>query len=213
MTSTAGTPGKPTRPVACLVSCIVAALVAILAAALDWSLIDWLPGLMFMPSHLVLTLIPLACGFVWATLELRNVRRGGLWHAAPFTACVAAIVLLQYAPFTRIWLHANFRLLQTERERIVGQIDSGELKPNVAHNASLIALGRSRRNVSAGGNEIKIEMRQGKAWVLFFTFRGINHYSGFLYVPDDGDPDTFADLAERRHQVVAFAPRWHFVAR
>ena len=91
--------------------------------------------------------------------------------------------------------------------------ESGTLRPNVAHNGSLIALGRSGPNVSAGGNEMMVETRADKPWVLFFTFRGINHYSGFLHVPDGGDPDTFADLSERRHQIVPHAPGWYFVAR
>lgn len=57
------------------------------------------------------------------------MRRGGPWHAAPFAVCIGAIVALQYVPFTRIWLDANFWLLRTERERIVAEIERGSSSP------------------------------------------------------------------------------------
>jgi hypothetical protein len=191
----------------------VCSLLAILAAAFDWTLLDWFPGLMFMPGHLFVTLIPLAACAIWAMAELFWVPRGGLRHAAPLLVCALAVLVLLHAPFTRIWLAGNFWWHLHARAEIVRQVEGGTLAPNVAHNSSLIALGRERRNVSAGGNDIKVETRDGKPWVLFFTFRGINHYSGFLHVPEGGDPGTFADLADRRHQVVAYAARWYFVAR
>jgi hypothetical protein len=203
----------PAPPWACLGLCIVFAAIALLAAAFEWTLIDSFPALMFMPGHLVVSLAPLVGGTIWAAAELRRVRRGGWWHAAPFAVCVATLLALQYLPFTRIWLDANFWWHRTEREPIVRQVEDGTLEPNVAHNGSLIALGDKTGKVSAGDNDIMIETRAGKPWVLFFTFRGINHYSGFLHMPDGGDPETFADLSERRHQIVQYAAGWYFVAR
>jgi hypothetical protein len=201
---------EPSRPWVCFASCIAAALFAILAAALDWSLIDRFPALMFMPGHLLVSLVPLTLASIWSVLQLFRVRSGGLLHAAPLAVCATAFVILAGAPFTRIWLGANFWLHAAEREQIVRAVARGKLRPNVAHNASLIGLGPNRSHVSAGGNEIMVETRAGKPWVLFFTFRGINHYSGFLHVPDGGDPETFAD---RRHQIVPWTPTWYFVAR
>ena len=156
MTGPTSTIGRRRPPWTCLGLCIAFALLALLTAAFEWSLIDQFPALVFMPGRLVVSLVPLAGGAIWAAAELRKTRRANLWPVAPLAVCVTAVIALQYLPFTRIWLDANFWWHRTVRERIVRQVEGGALAPNVAHNASLIALGRTVRNVSAGGNEIKV---------------------------------------------------------
>jgi amino acid transporter len=202
-----------TSPWACLAACTICAITALIAATFNWTLIDCFPALIFLPGHLIAAIAPLAVCAIWALFEVFRLRRGGLVHAAPFLVCAVTVLLLFITPFTQIWLNGNFWWHRAERERIVWQVESGQLRPNVAHNGSLTALGGEQRNGSAGGNELMVETPASQPWVLFFTFRGINHYSGFLYVPGDGTPHAFMDLSDRRHQVVSYSKNWFFVAR
>lgn len=194
---------------------LAASALALLAAALHWTLVDLVPVLIFMPLAEPASVLPLAIATLVSVVVLARARGRGTANRLALLVCVGAWVALATVPFTRIWLAANFRWHAAARERIVGEIASGKLKPNVDYNASLIALGPGEPHVSAGGNDVVVEMREGgRPWVLFFTFRGVlNHYSGFLYVPDGGDAETFGDLSHRKHQVVRYAPGWYFVAR
>lgn len=194
---------------------IAASVVALLAAAFHWTLVDRVPALIFMPLTELASVVPLAAATLAAVVALVRARGLGRASRLALLVCSAAWIALATVPFTRIWLALNFRWHAAARERIVAEIASGKLKPNVDYNGALIALGPGEPHVSAGGNDVVVEMREaGRPWVLFFTFRGVlNHYSGFLHVPDGGDPAAFGDLARRKHQVVRYAPGWYFVAR
>ncbi len=48
--------------------------------------------------------------------------------------------------------------------------------------------------------------------MFFFTFRGVlDNYSGFLFVPDGGDPKEFYDLGEPGStQLVKYGKNWYW---
>jgi hypothetical protein len=183
-------------------SCLVA------ATALQWTLVDLLP---FLVDLLLLALwlgLLLCC--VWAAAHAVRNRRYGWRAIAPLAVCIAAWAVVDSVPFTRLWLQANFHLLREQREAVVARVQDGSLQPNVPHNASLIALG-SGRTLSMGGNEIVVEEHGGEKFVFFFTHRGIlDNYSGFLFVPEGGNPRAFSDLAEAESQLVPYGGPWYF---
>lgn len=57
-----------------------------------------------------------------------------------------------------------------------------------------------------------VEEHDGLQYVFFFTFRGIlDNYSGFLFVPEGGDPTRFRDLNEPEStQLARYASHWYF---
>ena len=59
----------------------------------------------------------------------------------PFLIYALTLAILIYAPLHKIALQQNFDWHRDDRERIVARVEAGELKPNVANNKSLIALG------------------------------------------------------------------------
>lgn len=64
-----------------------------------------------------------------------------------------------------------------------------------------------------GGNEIVVERHREGAYVLFFTYRGVlDNYSGFLFVPQGGDPRGFRDLGETGTTIEPLEQQWYFVA-
>lgn len=196
-----------------LVSVAVAS--AIVVEAFEWSLLDRMPGLVFMPLHHLVAAAALVVAFAIAIAALFKIPRRGWRFALPLAVAVAGLILGWLAPFTDWWLAANFRLGLAERQRIVAMVRDGTLRPNVEYNNELIALGYSHPHVSAGGNDIVVRGGEARPYVLFFTFRGvINHFSGFLYVPPGGSPAEYIELgADRGRQVVHWEGPWYFIAQ
>ena len=105
-------------------------------------------------------------------------------------------------------------MYESQRQEVVEKVYSGELVPNVRHNSSLIALGAEYSKLSMGGNEIVVQDIDGLVYVFFFTYRGIlDNYSGFLFVPDGGDPRNYSDLNEDDvTQIVKYADNWYWAS-
>lgn len=69
-------------------------------------------------------------------------------------------------------------------------------------------------NVSKGGNEIIVEEHNGLKYIFFFTFRGIlDNYSGFIHIPEGGDPSQFLDFDEKEStQIVHMEGNWYYAS-
>lgn len=132
----------------------------------------------------------LVAGLVTA---ISKFRLAGPVALSPLLIQVIVILLIIFAPLSDLWIRANFRSLKSQRENIVRKVYNGDLQPNVSHDPKQIALGDKYPSLSMGGNEILIETRKGKKYVLFFTDRGFldSGYSGFVCVPKGGDFKLF----------------------
>ena len=132
----------------------------------------------------------------------------------PFVICARHWPLLVYAPLHQIALQRNFSWHRADRERIVARVEAGELKPNVGNDENLIALGDSEPNVSAGGNDILVDLTDQGTYVLFLTSRGLKHYfTGFLHVPPGGDPAKFFEFEDKPpSRLERYDKDWYFVA-
>lgn len=199
---------RPALAVAVAISAI-----ALLIATFELSMPD-------IPSGFVLlVLLPLAalsfvgCG-LWSATQLLRIRRDGVKFALPFLIYALTLVLLAYAPLQQIALQRNFDRHRADREKIVAQVEAGELKPNVSTNENLIALGDGVPNVSAGGNEIVVDQAKEGIYALFLTSRGLKHYfTGFLHVPKGGDPKKFFEFEDKPpSRLVRYGEDWYFVA-
>ena len=185
----------------------------LLLATFELSMADWPSGFVLLGILPLTALVFFGCCLWTATLLLR-IPRGGAKFAIPFLMCAATLALLVYAPLQKVALQRNFSWHRADRERIVARVEAGELKPNVAYDKSLIALGANEPNVSAGGNEIVIDRAKDGAYVLFLTSRGLKHYfTGFLHVPPGSDPKDFFEFDDKPpSQLVHYDKNWYFVA-
>lgn len=192
---------------------VIASLSLILVTAFQWSLIDRLTGFLFIPlqSGLHLAFIMVSA---WAAIYL--ILNRAHWKKASLSLliCGVGFCLVTFCPFTKLWITGNFVLHQKSREQIVQQVLSGALQPNVSYNASLIQLNSTEPYVSMGGNEIVVEKHADKTFILFFTFRGIlDNFSGFLFVPEGGNPAQFTDLENSDNtEIEKFDKNWFFVS-
>ncbi|KTG20529.1 hypothetical protein NQU96_16485 [Pseudoalteromonas elyakovii] len=186
---------------------------AILIMAFQWSIIDWITPFLMMPLMLVVFIVFLTgLGFSISCLfKFKEIR----WLATiPLAVQLVALAVLEFVPFTKLWINADFHLYESQRQEVVARVYSGELVSNVQHNSSLIALGSEYSKISMGGNEIVVQDIDGSKYVFFYTFRGIlDNYSGFLYVPDGGDPRSYADLDEEDvTQIIKYADNWYYTS-
>jgi hypothetical protein len=208
---TAAAPALPSVR-AGLLSCTSVALIALWIAAFEMPDGD-LPGLVFYPLLPLTALAFVACS-VWSVFLLVRVRRHGVRFASPLIVCALTLLALAYVPFTQVWLQANFRWHLADRDRIVARVEAGELTPNVAYNANMIALGDNEPIVSVHGNDIVVDHAAEGTYVLFLTSRGLRHYfSGFLHTPPGGDPAKFFEFADKPPaRQVQYGKDWYFVA-
>lgn len=188
--------------------CVVTLLIAIF----ELSMADWPSGFVLLGILPLTALLFFAC-CVWSATQLLRIRKDGAKFAAPFLTCALTLALLLYAPLQQTYLQHDFYWHQTARERIVARVEAGELKPNVASNENLIALGNREPHVSAG-NDIVVDQADEGTYVLFLTSRGLKHrFSGFLHVPPGGDPKKFFEFDDKPPtQLVPYGKDWYFVA-
>ena len=210
--ATAASPSRPSVR-AGLLACVAVSLIVLWIAAFEMPFSDLPSGFVLFPVLPLAALSFVGC-CLWSLFLLARVRRHGVKFAAPLIICALTLAALAYAPFTQIWLQANFHLHRTDRERIVARIEAGELTPNVAHNRHLIALGDNAPTVSVGGNDVIVDQGTEGLYVLFLTSRGFRHYfSGFLHVPPGGDPTKFFEFDdEPPKRLVRYGEDWYFVA-
>lgn len=194
-----------------LTHAIIAGAMLVLLAIFKWSIIDRISPFLFMPFDGVIWLYFIIVVIASLTCILKY-KKIGLVSLAPLGILAFAFMAVNFVPFTKLWIKADFAFYKNEREEVVQQVYKNELKPNVSYNPSLINLDDSYPSLSAGGNDIIVEEHDDQKYVFFFTFRGVlDNYSGFVYVPEGGDPRNFSDLNEiSSTQITPLGGNWYF---
>jgi hypothetical protein len=212
MTSTTASGARPSVRAALLAALVISAI-TLGIATFELSMADWPSGFVLLVLVPLTALTFIGCG-LWSMTLLLRIRRHGVKFAGPFLVYALTLAALVYAPLQEIALQRNFAWHRTSRERIVARIEADELKPNVAYNKNLIALGDGEANVSAGGNDIVVDRAEKGSYVLFLTSRGLKHtFSGFLHVPDGADPNDFFEFDDKPpSRLVRYDKDWYFVA-
>jgi hypothetical protein len=186
-------------------------IATLLISTFELSMADWPSGFVLLVIVPLAALMFLSC-CLWSATQLLLVRKEGVKFASPFLICAVTLVILIYAPLQRIYLQHDFHWHRSDRERIAARVEAGELKPNVAYNENLIALGNNVPHVSAGNDIVVDETEQG-TYVLFLTSRVLKHtFTGFLHVPPGGDPNKFFEFDDKPPtQLVQYDKDWYFV--
>lgn len=184
----------------------------ILVNLFSWSLVDLLsifiePVLKFLIWCLfVLTFV---LSFIYIIFNLKQHKAKVL---LPFLINIITILIVFYVPFTEVWLYLDFHTNLSERQQVILLVESGELKPNVVNNDSLIALPEEYQNTTKGRGDILVQKKGNKKMILFFTFRGISeNFSGFVYSPDNQKPSS-GDFSGDFKQIQKIKDRWFWVA-
>jgi hypothetical protein len=187
---------------------LLSAIALLLAMLFQWNIIDIFTPFLALP---LIGLLWLIMGLIalWSLGYAYRYRKEGYTALMPSAVAIGAILLAIYIPFTDIWLYANFHLKRDARSVVVERIRAGELTPNVDHNHKAIFLpGYGVSN----GDRVLIEGERNNPYVFFFTFRGIlDNYSGFLWVPEGGEPSKFSDAWEPGTQIMHYGDHWYFI--
>ena len=191
-------------------SAAAVSLALILVEVLRWPLVSWLT--VFLEPAFELAVLALFTGTLLATFvhAIRQQRTGVRTGWQAFFLCVGVAAMVWFVPFDVVYLKANFYFHQRRRSQVSEQMIAGRYGHIVQSGGrgDLIALDRSDRLLSSDGGEVFLDRRGGKAFVLFFTFRGVlDHFAGYVYSPSDTPPasDEFMDSGREINRV---APRW-----
>jgi hypothetical protein len=155
---------------------------------------------------LIVAIVALIHGFRWQRSE-------GLKGWSPFGICLVAALIVILGPFNAIYLKANFKLLQRHRTIVAQQILAGRTGTLVRSGGrgDLFSLDFHDRWLSESG-EIMVDHRNGKTFILFFTFRGIlDRFSGYVYSPT-GDPPAKDQFLGDGIEIDHIAPNWFWYA-
>jgi hypothetical protein len=167
----------------------VAAAVYCLLSFFFWILIDVVTPFAAAFLWLPVLVIAIAAVVTATILPFRRWRTHRIASLLPFAFLVACFITTRFIDFTALWLAGNFRFHHADRVQVVRRIANGKLRPNVSHNASLIALPRQFAPVSLGGGEVVVQRDGDKLKILFYTFRGVlDHFAGFVYTSDGSAP-------------------------
>ena len=189
---------------------MASALLLLMSLVFQWNIIDALTPFLGGPL-LGLAWLLVMISAVFASAYAYRHRSKGAYAFAPLMVSTGTLLVAFFVPFTQLWLYGNFNLNKSARQQVVENVKSGTFKPNVAHNAKLIALPKGS-GVSMGGDVIIVEGPSSNPYVFFFTFRGIlDNYSGFLWVPDGGRPENFGDADEPGTEIESFGGNWYFI--
>ena len=202
---------RPSVRMGVLAASVVSA-VTLAIAIFELSAMDVFPSALLLLGILPLTALVFFACLLWSASQLLRIRKDGVKFALPFAICVAALLVLVYAPLSQIYLSQNFWRYRAERVRIVERVESGELLPNVDYNKQLIALPRRDAHVSLGGDIVIEDVDEG-VYVLFLMSRGLKHYfTGFLRVPPNGDPKKFFEFSDKPpSRLERYDKEWWFV--
>jgi hypothetical protein len=159
----------------------------------------------------VCVLVVLVGSFIHAIRHHRQARGTG-W--LPFGVCVLTAGLIYIVPFNLIYMDGNFYLLRHWRAAVARSIVSGPEghKENSGGRGDFISLPPHQSILSSGGGDIVIDHRDGRVFVLFFTYRGIlDSFSGYVYSPDDTPPAKDQFLGDGV-EIWRVSPHWFWYA-
>lgn len=191
---------------------IAAVVLYCLVSFFFWSLMDVVTpfGVPFVWLPVLGTALAAVLTAVILPIRRWSARRAG--SLLPLAWLIGCFVVTRCIDFTALWLSANFRFRYTDREQVVRRIESGELRPNVSHSPSLLALPRELAPVSLGGGEVVVQRDGDKLRILFFTFRGVlDRWAGFVY-SSDGSPPRSSDFGGELTITRKIQDRWYHVA-
>ena len=195
-----------------LVTAIFSSIILIGITAWFWELVDILTPF-FMPFLMGTVWVFFLVVLLWSIVHIkRKKRNNNIFSFSPLIVQLCSIIIIFTVPFTAILLDYDFNHNLADREKVVSQIISGELKPNESQHYTLILLPPEHRHLSKGGGDIMVEYHEEKIYVFFFTYRGIlDNFSGFMY-RSDGTPPQNGDFGGDYFQTKWIKDNWYWVA-
>ena len=192
---------------------VISSSILVLLQILRWPLVSLLTPFIepFLELGVAFTVLVVAITSIIHAIRRRKTE--GLKAWLPFAICLTAAVIVILVPFNALYLKVNFALLRHRRTNVAQQLLAGKtgtaLRPG--GRGDLVSLSPTDHWLSESG-EVLIDHRDGKTFILFFTFRGIlDRFSGYVYSPTDDPPakDQFlGDGIEINH----VAPNWYWYA-
>lgn len=190
---------------------LICSSVLVVSVLLIWSLMNLVGFLgVLLIEFLIVTAFLVV--LVWSIVRaLRYRNREAPMVAVPIYINMVSLLLALGLQSSDIPVRLDFYLKLHQREGVVTRIMSGELKPNVSYNPTIISLSGIDRLLADDGDVVL--RRQGHVTaILFFMYRnlGPNRYSGFLYRSDNKGP-TNSDAEGTITRIDQLQPHWFWI--
>jgi hypothetical protein len=193
------------KPKKILLLSILSSVIAILYCFLQWKIIDIVTPFFIVPVWL---LIFGYFGMI-TVFSIITLFKNKVW--IPITIQIVTFILFFTIPFTTIALDRNFEWNKSKREKIVQMVEKGVLKPNSSEDLPLIKLPSEYQFLSSGGGEIMLEKLGESYSIVFFTYRGIGNFSGFVYTAKDQKPSK-KSFGTELLEIDDMDKNWYFVS-
>lgn len=138
--------------------------------------------------------------YIFCQVKVKKVRA-----FLPLIMNAIAVVILWYFPFVEVWLNVNFMTMESARTEVVALVKSGQLIANKNGQVSL----PSAYQLTSDDGQISVDKND----ILFYTFRGIDNYGGFIYIPNNLEPRQ-GDIVfhGKAMEVKKFKQQWFWVS-
>lgn len=183
----------------------IVSLVSIVLHWFMWDMIEALtpfiggPLIFFSAVGFLVTTIII---FIQACLKKSDHRR---WLS--FAILVMVIFIHFVVPFLSLKLRMDFAIKREKMEQVVAELQSGVQYEFADHNEMLKDLPQKFRGLSKGGNQIMIE-KESPLTVLFYTYRGIGNYAGYVFCEADTLPDDYKRIIQSEQ----YSEHWWWVS-
>jgi hypothetical protein len=198
---------------------LISSLILLLLNIFEWNVVDWL-SVFCEPFVLGVAWLAFIGVGITSFLHLARHWRDGYPAFLPMLVCELMFGFILFFPYTQVWLQGNFYWYKSAREAIVQEVQSGSLDGALRYGrvigSARLSLGADDPYVSMGGNELIVEHHDGMRYIFFYTFRGIlDNASGYLYVPEGGDPGQFGDVRRlyRGNTPFKIEEHWYFLGK
>lgn len=160
---------------------IISSLILILLQIIRWSLFEVLTPFIEPFFEIIIYGLFLAT-LIWSIIYfLRNVKIIGKYALIPILIHVLTVIIVISVPFTNIVVDLNFKVNNSERQKVVSLIEDSDIQTKSSTGSYLIELPREYKHLSSGG-QIVIEKNESNVSILFYTYRGVlDNFSGYIY--------------------------------
>lgn len=180
-----------------------------LASSIILSLLMWN---FFIPTYILLKLVialAMIMLFIFSAGEnFIYIKNNGycLKNFLPLLIIFFTIFIIFLVPFKDISIKHRFKTDLNKREEIVKLIIAGDSEKY----SGIVDLPKNYRHLSSS-EVVEVERSDKAITILFFVYRGLDDYTGYLYTSDEGDlPDGYIDCSNCESEKLT--ENWYWVS-
>lgn len=169
----------------------ILSLLSLLFRWFMWDLMDILTPFIGGPLTLLFSVVFLISTVVILINALLKPKEYIRW--INFSILTIMMLVQTFVPFLDLKLKTDFHLKYSKMEQVIDDLRNEVHFTPTSHNSRVLNLPEQYRGLSKGGNQIFVEQKEPLI-VLFYTYRGIGNFAGYVYCETDSLSDYRAEI-------------------